>query len=74
MGSGTVSGTEQGSFGCMLELSWGGKDKIVLSSGKKRDFLEDNDTIVFKGSAMENDFKIGFGSCSGRIVKIMGEK
>ena len=58
----------------MLELSWGGRDKIVLSSGKQRDFLEDNDTIVFKGSAMENDFKIGFGSCSGRIVKIIGEK
>ena len=74
MGSGTISGTEKGSFGCMLELSWGGRDKIVLSSGKQRDFLEDNDTIVFKGSAMENDFKIGFGSCSGRIVKIIGEK
>ena len=69
MGSGTISGTEQGSFGCMLELSWGGKDKIVLSSGKKRDFLEDNDTIVLKGIARENEFTVGFGSCSGRIVK-----
>ncbi len=69
MGSGTISGTEEGSFGCMLELSWGGKQKIVLSSGKKRDFLEDNDTIVFKGTANESEFTIGFGSCSGRIVK-----
>ena len=69
MGSGTISGTKEGSFGCMLELSWGGKKKIVLSSGKKRDFLEDNDTIVFKGTAREHEFIIGFGSCSGRIVK-----
>ncbi len=69
MGSGTISGTEEGSFGCMLELSWGGRKKIVLSSGKKRDFLEDNDTIVFKGIAREREFTIGFGSCSGRIVK-----
>ena len=69
MGSGTISGTEEGSFGCMLELSWGGKEKIVLSSGKKRDFLEDNDTIVFEGTAREREFTIGFGSCSGRIVK-----
>ena len=69
MGSGTISGTEEGSFGCMLELSWGGKEKIVLSSGKKRDFLEDNDTIVFEGTASEREFTIGFGSCSGRIVK-----
>ena len=69
MGSGTISGTEEGSFGCMLELSWGGKKKIVLSSGKTRDFLEDNDTIVFKGMAREREFTIGFGSCSGRIIK-----
>ena len=69
MGSGTISGTEEGSFGCMLELSWGGRKKIVLSSGKKRDFLEDNDTIVFKGMAREREFTVGFGSCSGRIVK-----
>ncbi len=66
---GTISGTEEGSFGCMLELSWGGRKKIVLSSGKKRDFLEDSDTIVFKGMAREREFTVGFGSCSGRIVK-----
>ncbi|MDC3081023.1 fumarylacetoacetase [Paracoccaceae bacterium] len=69
MGSGTISGTEKGSFGCMLELSWGGKEKIVLNSGNKRDFLEDNDTIVFRGMARDSQFTIGFGSCSGRIVK-----
>ena len=69
MGSGTISGKEKGSFGCMLELSWGGKDKIVLSSGKKRDFLEDNDTVVLTGSAKESKFTIGFGSCSGTIIK-----
>ena len=69
IGSGTISGSGKGSFGCMLELSWGGQEKIVLSSGKKRDFLEDNDTIVLKGIASENEFTVGFGSCSGRIVK-----
>ena len=68
MGSGTISGTEKGSFGCMLELSWGGKEKIVLSSGKKRDFLLDNDTVVLNGTASEEKFKIGFSSCSGRIL------
>ncbi len=68
MGSGTISGTEEGSFGCMLELSWGGKQKIVLSSGKKRDFLHDNDTVVLKGTASAEKYKIGFSSCSGRII------
>ena len=68
MGSGTISGTKKGSFGCMLELSWGGKEKIALSSGKKRDFLHDNDTVVLNGSASEEKFKIGFSTCSGRII------
>ncbi|MDC3067848.1 fumarylacetoacetase [Paracoccaceae bacterium] len=69
MGSGTISGMEKGSFGCLLELSWGGREKIALSSGKKRDFLEDNDTIVLTGTASEEQFKIGFSTCSGRIIK-----
>ena len=33
------------------------------------EFLEDDDTIVFKGIARERNFKIGFGSCSGRIIE-----
>ena len=68
MGSGTISGTKKGSFGCMLELSWGGKEKIALSSGEKRDFLQDNDTVVLSGTASAEKFKIGFSSCSGRII------
>ncbi len=69
MGSGTISGIEKGSFGCMLELSWGGKEKIALSSGENRDFLLDNDTVVLNGTASAKKFKIGFSSCSGRIIK-----
>ena len=69
MGSGTISGMEKGSFGCMLELSWGGKEKIALSSGENRDFLLDNDTVLLKGTASAKKFKIGFSSCSGRIIK-----
>ena len=68
MGSGTISGIKKGSFGCMLELTWGGKEKIALSSGKKRDFLHDNDTVVLNGTASEEKFKIGFSSCSGKII------
>ena len=68
MGSGTISGTKKGSFGCMLELTWGGKEKIALSSGEKRDFLQDNDTVVLNGTASAEKFKIGFSSCSGRII------
>ncbi len=69
MGSGTISGIEKGSFGCMLELSWGGREKIALSSGENRDFLLDNDTVVLNGTASAKKFKIGFSSCSGKIIK-----
>ena len=69
MGSGTISGIEKGSFGCMLELSWGGREKIALSSGENRDFLLDNDTVVLNGTASAKKFRIGFSSCSGRIIK-----
>ncbi len=69
MGSGTISGIEKGSFGCMLELSWGGREKIALSSGENRDFLLDNDTVVLNGTASAKKFKVGFSSCSGRIIK-----
>jgi fumarylacetoacetase len=28
LGSGTISGTEKGSYGSLLEISWGGKEKL----------------------------------------------
>jgi fumarylacetoacetase len=30
LGTGTISGTEKGSFGSMLELAWNGKEPITL--------------------------------------------
>jgi fumarylacetoacetase len=34
MASGTISGTEKGSFGSMLELSWSGKEPLTLKDGE----------------------------------------
>jgi len=30
IGSGTISGTEKGTFGSMMELSWGGKEPLTI--------------------------------------------
>ncbi|PIO61484.1 hypothetical protein TELCIR_16992, partial [Teladorsagia circumcincta] len=42
MGSGTVSGPEEGAYGSMLELSWRGA-KTVAVGGQTRKFLQDGD-------------------------------
>lgn len=68
-GSGTVSGSEPGSHGSMLEQSGGGKQKIKLSGGDERTFLQDGDTIIIKGVAGNLDGElVGFGECVGQIL------
>ncbi len=66
--SGTISGPNKGSFGSMLEISWGGKEPIQLSDGSMRSFLEDGDTVEIKGYAAKEDIRVGFGTCSGKII------
>ncbi len=67
LGSGTISGTEEGSRGSLLELSWGGKSPIILDSGEQRRFLEDGDTLTLRGHAPGKGYRIGFGACSGTV-------
>ena len=67
--SGTVSGTEPGTYGSLIELTWGGRDPIRLSDGTERRFLEDGDSVVLRGWAESDDEpRIGFGECRGTIV------
>ena len=40
LASGTISGKEPHSFGSLLELTWGGKNPILLTNGEKRTFFE----------------------------------
>jgi fumarylacetoacetase len=69
MASGTISGREKGSYGSMLELSWGGKETITLENGKTRTFLEDNDTITIRAWCEKDGKRVGFGECVGKIVE-----
>ena len=68
LGSGTISGPEKGTYGSLLELSWGGKEPITLADGATRSFLEDGDLVTLRGSAQGRDYRIGFGACSGQIL------
>lgn len=68
IGSGTISGPDKGSYGSMLELSWGGKEPIELVEGGTRTFLEDGDTVTLRGYAQGDGYRIGFGEASGQIL------
>ena len=67
LGSGTISGPLRENRGSLLELAWGGQDPITLSSGQTRTFLEDGDTVILRGEARGNGYRIGFGECTGTI-------
>jgi fumarylacetoacetase len=67
--SGTVSGPEPGSQGCMLELTRRGAEPIVLPTGEERRFLHDGDEIILRAYLQrEGAARIGLGECSGLIV------
>jgi len=69
MATGTVSGKEKTERGCMLELTWRGKEPIKLPSNEQRRFLEDGDEIIMKGFCEREGFRrIGLGECRGRII------
>ncbi|MEH6679971.1 MAG: fumarylacetoacetase [Sediminicola sp.] len=74
MGSGTISGPTPDSFGSMLELTWRGEKPLTLNNGSKRKFIEDNDTVTFKGHCEKNGVRIGFGEVSGKLLPVFQSK
>ncbi len=72
-GSGTVSGTERGSEGCLLEMTRGGREPVTLPNGETRRYLEDGDEVIFRGRCRRDGFvSIGFGTCTGIVGPAVG--
>jgi fumarylacetoacetase len=67
LGSGTISGPTRDSRGSLLELSWGGKEPVVIAGGT-RSFVEDNDTLTLRGRCAGDGYTIGFGDCAGTLL------
>ncbi|HLP00193.1 MAG TPA: fumarylacetoacetase [Fimbriimonas sp.] len=65
--SGTISGSEPGSFGSMLELTWRGTKPLELGD-ETRKFLENGDTLTMVGYAQGDGYRVGFGEVTGTIV------
>ncbi|MEY2948739.1 MAG: hypothetical protein RL084_2136 [Pseudomonadota bacterium] len=68
-GSGTLSGPNPEQGGSMMELGAGGKRPLILSTGETRMWLEDGDTVIFRGYCQRDGFRrIGFGECRGMVL------
>ncbi len=69
LASGTVSGADSESRGCLLEITSRGANPVTLATGETRKFLEDGDEVIMKGYLEAGGRpRIGFGECSGRIL------
>ena len=72
LASGTVSGENEYSRGCLLELTWRGAKPITLPTGEERKFLMDGDEVIMKGYLeVPGRPRIGFGDCRGTILSAM---
>lgn len=67
LGTGTISGSDPESFGCLLELTWNAQKPLTLTSGSERKFLEDGDEVILTACCKGKDYNVGFGTCSGKI-------
>jgi fumarylacetoacetase len=69
LGSGTVSGPDRSTAGCLLEITARGAEPVALPSGETRAFLEDGDEVTLRGRCEREGFvPIGLGECRGRVL------
>ncbi|WCM94740.1 fumarylacetoacetase [Acidovorax sp. NCPPB 2350] len=69
IGSGTISGPEDGTQGSLLELTHGGSRPIGLPNGETRAFVEDGDEVILAAWCDRPGFRrIGLGRCTGLIL------
>jgi fumarylacetoacetase len=68
LGSGTISGSAEGSWGSLLELAWNGQRPLALVGGATRSFLQDGDCVTLSGWCQGDGYRVGFGEVSGEIL------
>ncbi|MCS5573666.1 MAG: fumarylacetoacetate hydrolase family protein, partial [Pseudomonadales bacterium] len=67
-GSGTMSGSVDGSQGALIEITQGGSVPVQLCNGEQRTFLEDGDSIILRAKCVrEGAVTIGFGEAIGTV-------
>lgn len=68
-GTGTLSGPEPGTLGCLLEITKRGSEPMSLPNGETRRWLEDGDGVIFRARAERaGQVGIGFGEARGMLL------
>lgn len=69
LASGTVSGSQKNQRGSFIELTWNGREPVVVGPAT-RTFLEDGDTVSISATAPGiGGSRIGFGDVSAHVVR-----
>jgi fumarylacetoacetase len=69
IGTGTISGADEGSEGTLLEITQGGRKALTLPTGEERRFLDDGDEVTLRARCERPGFvSIGFGSCRSVVL------
>jgi fumarylacetoacetase len=69
LGTGTQSGPTEAEAGSLLELSAGGTRPVPIGHGEYRTFLQDGDTVIFRGwCERAGAARIGFGTVEGSVL------
>ena len=69
LATGTISGSQRESAGCLLELTRNGAEPITLPNGERRAWLQDGDEISLRARCEREGLPaIELGSCTGHIL------
>ncbi|MFZ4507303.1 MAG: fumarylacetoacetase [Fimbriimonas sp.] len=67
--TGTISGTEEGTYGSMLELTWRGSMPLVMEeTGERRAFLQAGDEVVLRAWAGEGEAQVSLGDVRTKVL------
>jgi fumarylacetoacetase len=73
MATGTCTGPQDESRGCLLELTSRGRQPITLANGETRAFLQDGDEVIFRAHCDgAGRARLGFGECRGLVLPARG--
>ena len=69
LATGTISGPELSSAGCLLELTRNGAEALALPTGESRGFLADGDEVIFRAFCERAGYpRIGLGECRAAVL------
>lgn len=69
LSSGTLSGPAPDQAGSLMELTQGGKVPLTLPNGERITWLQDGDTLAFRGHCERpGAVRIGLGEVSGTVL------